>query len=117
MSGRAPRPFVIKRDGTLLDRATETILGRVWLVSGAGDDSGWYAENHQTRFGPSYTRHWVARQAWQDWRPLANHVTTRNPNGSVRQCDSRALHEPHEWQAEFGAYFDVYCPGNDGTKP
>lgn len=44
------------------------------------------------------------------------YVTANNPNGEVRQCDRRDLHEPHEWQAEFGGYFDVYCPGNQGEK-
>jgi hypothetical protein len=39
------------------------------------------------------------------------HVTAKNPNGEVRQCERKYLHGPHEWQAEFGAYFDVYCPG------
>ena len=46
-----------------------------------------------------------------------SHVTKANPNGEVRQCDRRDLHKPHEYQAEFGSYFFVYCPGNDGTKP
>jgi hypothetical protein len=45
-----------------------------------------------------------------------SHVTKNNPNGEVRQCDRRDIHFAHEWQAEFGAYFDVYCPGNDGKK-
>lgn len=45
-----------------------------------------------------------------------NHITKTNPNGAVSQCDRRDLHEPHEYQAEFGAYFNIYCPGNDGTK-
>jgi len=44
------------------------------------------------------------------------HVTDTNPNGAVRQCDRRDLHEPHEYQAEFGAYFNVYCPGNEGSN-
>jgi hypothetical protein len=44
------------------------------------------------------------------------HVTDSNPNGEVRQCNRRDLHEPHEYQAEFGAYFDVYCPGNTGSQ-
>ena len=43
-------------------------------------------------------------------------VTRTNPNGSERQCDRRDIHDPHEWQADFGSYFNVYCPGNDGTK-
>lgn len=45
----------------------------------------------------------------------ASKITKNNPNGEVRQCDSRKIHSPHEWQADFGAYFDVYCPGNDGV--
>lgn len=47
---------------------------------------------------------------------MNNHVTETNPNGEVRQCDMRHIHESHEYQAEFGSYFDVYCPGNDGNK-
>jgi hypothetical protein len=44
------------------------------------------------------------------------HVTKTNPNGAVSQCDRRDIHEPHEYQAEFGSYFNVYCPGNKGDK-
>lgn len=44
------------------------------------------------------------------------HVTDSNPNGEVRQCDRRDLHDSHEYQAEFGAYFNVYCPGNTGSQ-
>jgi hypothetical protein len=43
-----------------------------------------------------------------------SHITKTNPTGEVRQCDARTIHEPHEWQAEFGAYFNAYCPGNTG---
>lgn len=43
-------------------------------------------------------------------------VTETNPSGEIRRCDRRDLHPAHEWQAEFGAYFNVYCPGNDGSK-
>lgn len=45
------------------------------------------------------------------------HITSHNPNGEVRQCDKRVVHGPHEWQADFGAYFDVYCSGIQGTMP
>lgn len=48
--------------------------------------------------------------------PEQSHVTRTNPSGEVRQCDRRDLHEAHEWQTEFGGYFNAYCPGNDGTK-
>jgi hypothetical protein len=44
------------------------------------------------------------------------HITKTNPNGSVQQCSRRDLHEAHEYQYDFGAYFNIYCPGNDGTK-
>lgn len=44
------------------------------------------------------------------------HKTKTNPSGSVQKCDQRHIHPPHEWQNEFGGYFNVYCPGNDG-KP
>ena len=42
--------------------------------------------------------------------------TASNPSGEVRQCDRKDLHGPHEYQPQFGAYFNVYCPGNDGGK-
>lgn len=45
-----------------------------------------------------------------------SHITKNNPSGYVYQCDRRDLHEPHEYQLHFGDLFDVYCPGNDGTK-
>lgn len=45
-----------------------------------------------------------------------DHQTPTNPTGEVRQCDRRDIHDAHEWQAEFGAYFNVYCPGNDGKR-
>lgn len=44
------------------------------------------------------------------------HRTDTNPNGEVDRCDRRDIHGPHEWQREFGAYFNVYCPGNKGDK-
>jgi hypothetical protein len=40
-----------------------------------------------------------------------NHVTKTNPTGGVEQCERRILHAGHEWQAEFGAYFNKWCPG------
>lgn len=43
-------------------------------------------------------------------------MTRNNPSGSVQQCSQRELHDAHEWQAEFGAYFDVYCPGNHSAE-
>ena len=50
-------------------------------------------------------------------RAPEDHKTSTNPNGSVRRCDRGAVHSPHEYQAEFGAYFNAYCPGNDGLDP
>lgn len=44
------------------------------------------------------------------------HVTRTNPSGAVQQCARRDLHDAHEYQAEFGDWFNVYCPGNDGTR-
>lgn len=38
-------------------------------------------------------------------------VTKTNPTGEVRQCERRGYHQPHEFQADFGAYFNAYCPG------
>lgn len=45
------------------------------------------------------------------------HVTKTNPTGEVDQCYRRDLHKSHEYQRSFGDYFNVYCPGNDGTNP
>lgn len=42
--------------------------------------------------------------------------TPNNPTGTVRQCDRRDIHSRHDYQADFGAYFDVHCPGNSGTQ-
>lgn len=68
MSARAtPRPFIIEHTGRLVDRATETPIGRVWLVSGDGPKAGWRAENAWTRHGPGWTRWWIAWQAWEEW--------------------------------------------------
>ncbi len=41
----------------------------------------------------------------------AEYITKSNPDGTVRQCRRTVLHGPHEWQDDFGAYFDVRCPG------
>lgn len=60
---RTPRPFIIRQDGTLLDRASGDVVGRVWLQVQAG----WYAENQTQRFGPWWARHIAARRAWDDW--------------------------------------------------
>jgi hypothetical protein len=57
-----------------------------------------------------------ARLVEEGHLPGESRVTPSNPTGEVRQCDRRDLHEPHEYQAEFGAYFNVYCPGNRGDK-
>ena len=59
----ALKPFVIRRDGTLEDRASGTVIGRVWM------DRGWMSENQSHRFGPVGSKAWAARQAWDDWRP------------------------------------------------
>lgn len=39
-----------------------------------------------------------------------------NPPMESRQCDRRDVHGPHDYQAEFGAYVDTHCPGNDGRR-
>jgi hypothetical protein len=36
-----------------------------------------------------------------------------NLTGEERRCDRRDVHPRHDWQADFGAYHDVTCPGND----
>lgn len=43
-------------------------------------------------------------------------ITENNPDGESRQCERRDLHDPHEYQPEFGAYFFTYCPGNTGSQ-
>lgn len=47
---------------------------------------------------------------------MSDHRTKTNPTGEVRQCRDYVIHLPHEYQGEFGAYFNVFCPGNDGKK-
>jgi len=44
------------------------------------------------------------------------HKTKTNPHGRMRQCSGRDIHGGHEWQEEFGAYFNVYCEGNKGKR-
>lgn len=46
----------------------------------------------------------------------ATHVCHKDVRGEPQQCDSRALHGPHDYQAEFGAYFLTHCDGNNGSK-
>jgi hypothetical protein len=47
---------------------------------------------------------------------MTDHRTKTNPSGEVRQCRDYVIHRPHEYQGEFGAYFNVFCPGNDGKN-
>lgn len=61
------------------------------------------AENASRRLGPLSMKHRI-------------HVTETNPDGEVRQCDRRDLHDPHEYQPDFGGYFNVFCPGNVGSQ-
>ena len=56
------RPYLVRRDGTLLDRATETIVGRVWLTR-----DGLIGENLNTRHGPFSRKYLAAREAWEAW--------------------------------------------------
>lgn len=39
------------------------------------------------------------------------HKTKTNPTGAIGQCNKREVHAPHEYQAEFGSYFNAYCLG------
>lgn len=57
-----PRPYMIRADGTLLDRASATVLGRVWVQGGT-----WIATNPVRQFTAG-TRTRAARLAWEDWR-------------------------------------------------
>lgn len=65
------KPYIIKRDGTFVVRATGQVLGRVWLGV-----SGWYAENPHNVHGPNWTKWTVARDAWEDWQKI---ITTPSP--------------------------------------
>lgn len=60
---RTPRPFIIQRDGTLMDRASGAICGRVHLTEG-----GWVGENLKYEFAPVGTRWLAGRQAWKSWK-------------------------------------------------
>jgi len=63
---RQPRPWKIDSHGHLIHRASDQIIGRVWLESGSSDTSGWYAENETNRWGPYGTRTVAATQAYWD---------------------------------------------------
>lgn len=65
------KPYIIKRDGTFVVRATGQVLGRVWLGV-----SGWYAENPHNVHGPNWTKWTVARDAWEDWQKI---IATPSP--------------------------------------
>lgn len=39
------------------------------------------------------------------------HVTKTNPTGFVSQCDRKEVHVGHEYQDQFGGYFNAYCLG------
>jgi hypothetical protein len=67
-SAHVERPFIIRRDGTLVDRASGAIIGRVWLTN-----LGWVAENSGKRFEGYGARHMAARAAWEDWRGARDH--------------------------------------------
>lgn len=59
-----PKPFIVKRDGTLVDRASETVVGRVHLDR----LRGWVASNSAHEFIGHGGRDHAARRAWEDWR-------------------------------------------------
>jgi hypothetical protein len=40
-----------------------------------------------------------------------DHRSELNPNGTVELCELRTVHPPHEWQVNFGDYYNAYCPG------
>ena len=64
------KPFVVRRDGTLEDRTSGTVIGRVWMAG------GWMSENQSHRFGPMGSKSWAAREAWSDWRAVrAGHAS------------------------------------------
>ena len=68
-----PKPFVIRRDGTLVDRESETVIGKVYISPVVG----WVAATPADIFYGG-TRRMAARRAWEGWRKAViphNHVT------------------------------------------
>lgn len=72
------RPYIVRRNGELVDRGSGQIVGAVWLEAGVWHNAGrrlatgWYANTLDGReFGPMGTRWFAARQAWEaatkDW--------------------------------------------------
>lgn len=100
------------------DIVVEKILGGINLESFSVSEKPFYAipAPDPTLYPAENPAVEAARRLGPTALDNREYVTESNPNGEVRQCDRRDLHEPHEWQAEFGAYFNVYCPGNKGEK-
>lgn len=93
----------------MADEALEFLRREREKAWNEGFKAGWYfAINGKKKKNPYRKK--------EEKKASLLHVTRTNPSGSVQQCDRRDVHEPHEWQSEFGAYFDVYCPGNDGKR-
>lgn len=60
-----PTPFIIRRDGTLVDRESAAPIGRVYLDRLLG----WVASSDHGEFlGHGRGRGGAAHRAWQDWR-------------------------------------------------
>lgn len=83
---RTPRArWLIRRDGTLLDRNTRTVIGRVWYDSAR--DFRWCAESPtSTHFGAA-KRRFAAAWAWHEWhiaawrrRNLITQTLSETPN-------------------------------------
>lgn len=41
----------------------------------------------------------------------SEHITQRNPSGSLKICERTNIHAPHEWHIHPADFFAVYCPG------
>lgn len=84
----APTPWLLQRDGTMLDRAAGHIVGWVYLVPGSGPNSGWTGESALGDRPAS--RGWrrrkdAAREAWQMYaRATCKHTTIEN--GRCTRC-------------------------------
>lgn len=59
----AQQPFTVRRDGTLVDRETGEVIGRVWF----DEFDGWFVDTPQTQFGPNRPRGLVCQAAWTWW--------------------------------------------------
>lgn len=56
-------PWIIRKDGMLLDRKSEIVIGRVWLDR----ELGWCADGPEKRHTGAIGRKYAARWAYEEW--------------------------------------------------